>query len=150
MSSLQLRSDFKNNLSAFVESNWPGTPIVDDYNDFRSKDDIIPGETDTWISVLFYEYETRQSSLGPPGSRSWRENGMIVLNVFVPSGDGDSDLLTMVEALKTRYRGLQIGDLVCLTASGPDQTILSEAHSSRGNWFGYSIDIEYRYDFCEN
>ena len=149
MSSSQVRSDIKTDLASFMTTNYPNVPVLDDPNNFRDRDTVFDADPDTWISVLFYEYETEQVSLGPQGSRTWRETGMIDITVFVPSGEGDSELLTMIEAIKSHYRGVTIGQVSCLSTNGPDVAIESDAFSSRGNWYGYSVEVEYRYDYCD-
>lgn len=149
MSATQVRTDIKNDLQLFIDANHPNTPLIDDPNDFRARDNINDIDADLWLSVLFYEDDTVQASIGPQGSRMWRETGVITLSVYVPSGEGDSELLSVIDSLKSRYRGVTIGDTVCESVSGPDVSIGSDAQSSRGNWFGYSLDIEYRFDYCD-
>ena len=149
MSSTVVRTTIKADFASFMTANYPGVPVLDDPNNFRDRDTVFNEDPDVWVSMFFYVTDTMQASIGPPGSRTWREYGVVDITVFAPSGEGDAELLSMCEAIKSHFRGTTIGNVNCMAADGPTLAILSEAYASRGNWFGYSIDVEYRYDYCD-
>ena len=134
----------------FVRGAWgTKTLIVEAENDPSSGP---PNMLVPWMTISFWPGSETQRTLGPPGTRCYREYGSIAITVFVPSGEGTAQALSLAEDVRDMMRGQRISDAttgqeVQLQAVDPPNTALpSEVQGSSGNWFGYECNVEYYSD----
>ena len=132
MSSLYVRDEFRDSWATQV----PSIPLYETLNDDQSHTDM----PDIWATVEFVAFNEQQVSLGSPSCR--RETGTIIIVLTGRSGQGDSDLNTASETIRTAYRHWAVTDLSVTQIDPP----LSDAGYSDGLWYTISIDISYVYD----
>jgi len=132
MSSKYVRDEFRDSWSTKVSA----IPFYETINDDPDHTDM----PDLWVSAEFVAFNENQISLGSPSCR--RETGTIIVVVNGRAGDGDADLLTAAETIRTAYRHWAVTDLSVTQIDPP----LSDLGYSDGMWYTLSIDISYVYD----
>lgn len=106
-----------------------------------NKDGDKPGAQNSWMRVTLRHREGAQSSLGAEDRRRrFRNDGMLIVQVFCPTGPGlsESDRLSM--KLLEQFRSRR-------TASG---VLLRKAKASEigpdGGWHQTNVSVEFEYD----
>ena len=143
----------KDTVWAYLLANWAETRVIDTENVFNSTE--VGGDPiEEWATMLDAQAFETQASLGSPGDQRWREEGSIMLIVFVPSGSGTARALELAEQLRALFRAKQIDDgaggetIVFRSVDPPDTVLPSSVDASSGAWFGYAVDATYYCDFC--
>jgi len=132
MSSKYVRDEFRDSWSTKV----PSIPLHETLNDDPDHSDM----EDLWATVEFVAFNEQPISLGSPSCR--RETGTIIVVLMSRAGQGDEDLLTAAETVRTAYRHWSETDLNITQIDPP----LSDRGFSDGMWYTMSIDISYVYD----
>ena len=137
----------------YLTANWTDTRLVDVDNLFNTLE-VSGDPLNEWATMAIGNSVESQVSVGSPGDQRWREEGVIGLVVFVPSGSGTDRALTLAEAMRDLFRAKQINDgsggetIVFRSVDPPDTVLPSAVDASSGAWFGYSVDATYYVDFC--
>ena len=132
MSSKYVRDEFRASWATKV----PGITLYETINDDPDHTDM----PDLWATVEFVAFNEQPISLGSPSCR--RETGTIIVVLAYRSGQGDDELLTAAETIRTAYRHWAVTDLSVTQTDPP----LSDAGFSDGMWYTMSIDISYVYN----
>lgn len=138
MSSKYVRDQVK----AYVAANWTDTVIIDSENIFEDP----PKTLDPWLTMRFDSLPEVAPCLGPRELVRKREDGSISLVVYVEVGTGTDAALQYAEDVRDLMRGANINGVIIWGADPPDTAIPSQAQSSVGNYYGYSVTCDYQYD----
>ena len=133
MSSKTVRDDFRASWTTLV----PSVPFYETIND----DPDHTTMPDIWATGEFVAFNEDQVALGNPSCR--RETGTIIVVVSGKAGEGDSDLNTAVETIRTAYRHWASSNGVKVTQIDPP---LSDDGFSSGRFYTMSVDISYVFD----
>ena len=133
MSSLAVREAF--------ETRWPvamPTLSLDDTINLEPDRDALPAQ---WATVDYFGTSDNQVSLGDPAC--WREEGTILVTVFVASGTGSVNVVNLADQVRNQFRNWDdpsIG-LEIFRAEPPEGDAASD-----GRWFAMSVSLVYTYD----
>lgn len=144
-----------NILSQYLAENWDSTRIVEvenasiDLNNIEDVDDVQT-EIKALVAVEYHMYSfSRPASIGAPLANWERESGDIYIHVLAPAGTGTTELLGYAEELKNLFLNKTI-DGVWIRRCIPPVYQNEGSHTytaSRGNWFGFTIELQYQYDY---
>lgn len=86
-----------------------------------------------WCQLSVEIQNTQQVSTGSPTSRRFRVTGRIALNLFERIGAGDGQMLDLMDAMTTAFRGVSLSSPQ-VTFSAPTPIGLSVKDEAGGHW----------------
>lgn len=98
--------------------------------------------TDVWVALEFPPSEEYAADEGDPDNIRWREEGVFMVHVYVPTGTGPDTAKLWARRVYEVYRGKVIGDDV--ECFGRDRGDMGERWN--GNWWGISFAMPFRRD----
>lgn len=109
-------------------------------NVVAAKPDPVSDAAVSWCRVMFLPATSFKVGIGGNGSGMYRNEGVLVLELYYPTGDGHETVLTLMETARPALRRKR-------TASG---VILRDATltfvEEDGPWFHSNLTINFRYD----
>lgn len=131
-------------IEAYLLENWTTTPLVFENQTSMNDGSPVPPASGPWVEVEMTGTVYGQQSIGmsDQADNRWDEEGMLFLNVNVPSGTGSGTARTYAKSLADLFRGrtLLSGSLEFMDAFiGHGQ-----ASEREGNWWLLPVDIEWR------
>lgn len=130
MSSSAVRTAVRARLAA----NFTSATIMETVNV-----DEPPAVYEPWVTLEFLAGTEDVAALG--GS-FYREAGTVQAHVFVPSGTGDADAVTLADEIRAVFRGARF-DGVRVDGVDPPTT---GPGSDDGAWFRATIAFDYEFD----
>lgn len=129
-------------VQALLAANWTATPIVGP--NFAS---LVPDDGSAFLVLEFPPVgDENQVTLGPQGTRIFREEGAILLTLCIPLGIGVNETgtlwLTQFDALRAVFRGQQFGFVNTLGASPAHES----GESDHGSYYEISSAIVFYFD----
>lgn len=98
----------------------------------------------TAFVTLQFPYSTSApATLGAPSGQWWMEEGSFRFVISMPKGEGLGRGPEWAERIASLYRGEELGDLVCLTASSPS----IDDHNDGEAFFRLSFTVTYEFQF---
>jgi hypothetical protein len=123
-------------IRTFLEANWSATPLA------WPNEHFDPPKQAAWVAVEVEGDLLNQIEIGAPGQNAWREEGALLLHVFVPVGTGSLVARQHAKALANLFRGVTTGFVVFGNASigvgGPGD--------EDGLWWELPVSIGWHYD----
>ena len=116
-----------------LSDNWTSTEIAWKNRDFKQEDAAF-------IRPRIIESGRGQRSLGSSGARTFRTFGVFIVQVFSPTGEGQEDILDLVDKLVTLFEGVQLTG--ALTFRGADSRDLGVD----GKFTQYNVSFPFYYD----
>lgn len=110
---------------------------------YEASGDIVQESTDfsdnpaPWVRLNIRPGDARQVSLGP---RTWRNPGVVITQVFVPTGTGDKRTQEIAVAVASSLRGVTV-DGVRFEATSPPKFVGPD-----GGWYQTNIATPFEYD----
>ncbi len=93
-----------------------------------------------WARITIREDKTNQKSIGAPGENLHRTAGVILVEIFTPSGRGTLELTQLLDAACAVYHHQKLGaNITCEEAS-------SEQRGVQGPWLAGLMRCEFRRD----
>ena len=132
-------------LRAYLEANWTATPLAWENEAFEAPRDAL-GNPLPWVMVEASGNLCAQASIGAGSAAAnlWREEGLVWLHVFVPTGTGSALARQHARALVDLFRGLT---LAAGTIRYRDASIgRGEPGSDDGKWWRISAGVEWQRD----
>jgi hypothetical protein len=132
-------------IKAYLTANWTTTEIAWENENFQSPLSS-DGSPTAWVAVEITGNLYSQASIGA-GTASgnlWREEGLLWLHIFVPTGSGSLVARQYAKQLADLFRGLSLsGD----TLRFRDASIgRGQPGSEDGLYWGLSVSIEWQHD----
>jgi hypothetical protein len=128
-------------IQAYLTANWAATPLV-----FENDLYLLPDTPVPYVVVEISGQVYGQCSVGAESQTGnlWREDGLLWLHVFVPTGTGSLLARQYTKQLVDLFRGL---DLIAGALRFRDASIgLGEAGAEDGNYWRLSASVEWRFD----
>lgn len=119
---------------AFSTAWGATTPVAFDNEKFD------PPSNAPWVRLVVRHLVRQQNSMGGVGSRRWRSNGLVFVQVFVPLNTGIRSSDSLAQTVRTTLEGIQL--------SGPvwfNDALVREVGESDG-WFQTNVEAEFVYD----
>ena len=93
-------------------SQWPTLqPTVPYTFDNQGKnDDDFPTRDAPWVRLTILDAEGQQVEMG--GTRRWRRPGVVIVQVFVPAGDGDGQGAALCDTVRDIFEGRTISGVI--------------------------------------
>ena len=66
---------------------------------------------DCWVRLTVRHGEGRQASAGSPGSNIFRQPGLVMLQLFAPSGQGTQQIRELGDKALAVFRSIRLGQL---------------------------------------
>ena len=129
-------------IQAALAANWTATPSIQ-----PNTESLVPDDGSAFLVLEFPPVgDETQITLGPQGSRIFREEGAFVVTLCIPLGIGvnatATPWLTQFDALRAALRGQQFGAVNTLGASPAHES----AESDRGAYYEMASAVPYYYD----
>lgn len=118
-------------------ANWnhPEIPIV--------KGNVSPGTLpERFLAVQFPIGNEDIASLGDPSNRLFREEGAVRFVLQGESGEGADNLLTLLDELRTLFRGKEFSGVITYAPS----PAVEHDDNDEGNYYAVSTVVPYEYD----
>jgi hypothetical protein len=132
-------------IRAYLEPAWTATPLAWENENFEMPVDGV-GNRLPWVAVEITGNLYSQASIGA-GSASanlWREEGLLWLHVFVPSGSGSLVARQYARQLADLFRGLSLS---AGTLRFRDASIgRGQPGNEDGTVWGLSVSIDWQHD----
>lgn len=126
---------------AALTANWTYTPIVG-----PNQESLVPDDGSAFLVLEFPPVgNENQITIGPQGSRIFREEGAILLTLCIPLGiglDATTPWLTRFDALRAAFRGQQFGYLNTQAATPAHEN----GDSDHGAYYELASAISYYFD----
>lgn len=132
-------------LAALFTAEWGDTtPIV------WSNVSFMPGFNEPWVRFNVVTGEAQQASIGSPGANYFRYTGVIDVQVFTPTGAGDSAALELADKIigifyNAEMSGYRFSPGYIAGGSTGFGVIVQNSSSSSG-WRQHNVRIPYRRD----
>lgn len=119
------------------ESQWPGagfSPVIaHTFGDVS----YTPPNLTAWVRLSVLSGEQRQVEMGR--KRRFRRTGLVVVDIFVPAGDGDGQAKELGDAVVDIFQGRTVNGVVLRGTS-------VERVGVEGGWLQYSASTLYQAD----
>lgn len=108
---------------------------------YENVGDDPPGSADPWARATLRHFAGGQASLANDnGRRRWEREGNIVIQIFVPAGDGLSEAYDLAKIVADAYEGAATASQVWfrnvrIQEVGPDKS-----------WFQVNVIADFTYD----
>lgn len=129
-------------VQTLLAANWTATPIIG-----PNQETLVPDDGSAFLVLEFPPVgDENQITLGPQGTRIFREEGAILLTLCIPLGIGvnatATPWLTQFDALRAVFRGQEFNFVNTLGASPAHQN----SESDRGSYYELSTAIAFYFD----
>jgi hypothetical protein len=126
--------------------NYTGTPVaMDDSGPVIDPDTrLIVDQPDdaAWVRLSVRGAREEQASLGGVATKQFRNFGLIMIQIFVPTRDGHAAGRALADTIGAIFRTQQFGGITCRASS------VSEQGKIAGGWIQTNVDVAYfRDDF---
>lgn len=85
-------------------------PTVPYTFDNQGQDDSFPTRDTAWVRVVILDGEAEQVEMG--NTRRWRRTGLVVVQIFVPSGEGTGEAAQLCDSVRDIYEGRTINGVI--------------------------------------
>lgn len=72
---------------------------------------FTPPSGEPWVRLEILPSGADQITIGASGGRTFRHDGMVTVQVFVPSNEGDGEARTLAEQAAVIFRGVTVGTI---------------------------------------
>jgi hypothetical protein len=142
MSSPGIRAAIKAELAA----SWTACPVFD-LSDYVAFSDIPQADADCLLLLQFVGGPERLATIGQIENHSWREEGVVIFHLAMPTGESSARALQMGEELVALFRGRRLGPfLIDFMEHFTDFT--GAAIKLDGRWHGWSANLGYTSVVC--
>lgn len=123
------------------EAGWlvemPGLDLEQTLNEEPDRKNL----SDQWATVDYASFGEERVSLGGIACR--RETGVINVVVFIKSGGGDAQAVTLADSVRDAFRDWKdpTGNIT-INRVDPGET----GEASNGRWFAASVNLTYTFD----
>ena len=129
-------------IQAALAANWTATPSIQ-----PNTESLVPDDGSAFLVLEFPPVgDETQITLGPQGSRIFREEGAFVVTLCIPVGIGVNPAatpwLTQFDALRAALRGQNFANVNTLGASPAHEN----GDSERGAYYELSSAVPYYFD----
>jgi len=101
------------------------------------------GNPRPWVRFSIRPGAAQQQSLGAPGSRRFRQTGVVICQIFVPTGQGDGSAHEIADDIAASLRGVTDSG-VRLRATTPPQFVGPD-----GAWWQANSTTEFEFDLTD-
>jgi hypothetical protein len=92
--------DFRGAVGTFFAAGWgTTTPIA-----WPGRDYAPPASQSSWVRLTVIESDTRQHEIGTVSQNQYRESGLVIVQVFTETNQGDGPALTLADQVATIFR----------------------------------------------
>ncbi len=112
-------------------SGWLDTSIAYENVSFS------PEEGTPWVRLTILDADSRQVSMG--STKLYRNNGVIVVQIFVPENTGTGDARSMADQVAAIFRGTQFNGITC-RAPSPRRV------GTANGWYQLNVSIPFFFD----
>src|SRR5690606_6901879 len=83
---------------------WPDVSLTPVIQQMIAGDDGV--ELEPWVRVTIRPNLRRQRSMGDAGNRLFTRNGILFVELFVPTGDGNTEANQLAELIANQFEGI--------------------------------------------
>lgn len=126
-------------LAQQFDEQWRTVPLGATYLTLISWENIAftpPNPPASWVEYRVLNGESVQATFGAPGSNTFRHNGVVSINIYVPSGQGKPAALALADRATAIYR-VQRTDGILFRA--PSVNILGDD----GGYFRVNVSVSF-------
>lgn len=118
------------------------TAIYDNVTKGKPTDEVAPGGApEPWARVKYQLGAQFQSSLSnEAGKKRWTQTGFVVIQIFIPTGEGLNSALALAKIVNDGFRGKKTPNQVWIRNSNLDIVGVS------GEWFQVNVLTDFEYD----
>jgi hypothetical protein len=98
--------------------------------------------TKSFIRVNIFRGDAPQKTMGGPTGNTFRQLGVIVIQIFVPSDNGTKDANDIASELCTIFRNKQFDGVTCYSPG------INDIGDVEG-WYQINVNCDFHYDFIE-
>jgi hypothetical protein len=98
-----------------------------------------------WVRVSIRPSDAYQASIGTTGARTFRDEGLIFIGVFVPENEGEGEAWTLAESAADIFRGVTAAGVVYSGPAG-DAPRVEVLGPDGSGWFQVQVRVYYRAD----
>jgi hypothetical protein len=137
---------FRAAVKAVLADNWTATPVFD-LSDYATFDDIPQGDADAMLLLQFIGGPERIETLGQITAHGWREDGIAIFHLAMPTGEPSQRALDYGETLVGLFRGRRLGPYLIDYMEHPSD-FAGAAIKLNGRWHGWSANLGYTTVIC--
>lgn len=100
---------------------------------------FTPPVGEPWVRLSILSAGSDQIEVAPTGSRTFRHDGTVAVQVFVPSNEGDGEARTLAEQVAAIFRGVTASGVTYLSP------YVTEIGTENG-WYGLTVWCPYYRD----
>lgn len=101
-----------------------------------------PDTADSWVRVSVRHGDGDLITMGPVGSRVWRNDGVVIVQIFTRSGIGRENSDALAEVAILAFRGKSVGVSPCVRF----RDIKPREIGPDGPWYQQNITTSFEYD----
>lgn len=118
-----------------LDDNWSATPIA-----WPNKPDVKPNPKAPWIRLTILPAFADFVGMAAVGNRRFRDEGIAIITVFVPEGEGDGQALTLAEAAAAIFRGV-VADGVHYVGTIGETPQVRPGFNDNAGWFLVPVHV---------
>jgi hypothetical protein len=126
-------------MQAKMKTAWDLTTHPLFYQNVAGGARALPEPIGPWARMFIEHLQGFQATLGGPNFRRFRRRGNIIVQIFVPSGEGLSEAYTLGKVVTDAFEGQDVSGIWFRNAKineiGPD-----------GNFFMITATVDFEYD----
>lgn len=129
-----IRSRFNTEWGSTTPIAWPNKTF-----DPLKTEAGVARDPNPWVRLSILSAGSDQIEIAPTGSRTFRHDGTVAVQVFVPSNEGDGEARTLAEQVAAIFRGVTASGVTYLSP------YVTEIGTENG-WYGLTVWCPYYRD----
>ncbi len=131
-----------NEILATFKAAWDTTGYPVAYENVKGASATPPaGSSDPWARVTLRHTFGEQASLsGSGGTRRWRRDGLLTVQIFIPIGEGLSEGYSLAKTVVDAFEGIATTSAVWF------RNVRVNEIGNDGEWYQVNVLVDFTYD----
>jgi hypothetical protein len=100
-----------------------------------------PATTIPYCRVSIKHVSSRQTTFGEIGCRSFQRNGVVIVQLFTPTGEGSTQFDTLAKTISEAFEGVSTPNNLWFRRVSPPIEV-----GKSGEWYQTNISADFEYD----